>query len=640
MLWRVSWRFCRHGAKKLLPFLLLCALGLGLGPLASCSPAWWRAGHARTVHRSAAEVELLSHLAVLLMPEEPIAELFRDFPAQRSEAWGSGWLCPDIAAHGLLRKAGAGLFIEYDGHYRHCSAQGCKADERKTDALLRYAPPGSCVLRLVHAERCIKLSGHSAEIMVDTWRGGQQQKLAKVVRQTVRGLLTRFKHELRPDIWQRLHSVPTKGTESGARHASRFAKKALFTAGVETRKSAVQHFLETEANLTQQALNRVACTCPEIWGLSIRTRLKPTVAWLKDVGLGGAQVAKVIAVSPQVLGYSIEGNLKPTVAWLKDVGLGGAQVAKVIVAKPQVLGLSIDGNLKPTVAWLKDVGLGGAQVAKVIAVFPSVLGLSIDGNLKPTMAWLKDVGLGGAQVAKVIAASPQVLGYSIEGNLKPTVAWLKDVGLGGAQVAKVIAVFPSVLGLSIDGNLKPTVAWLKDVGLGGAQVAKVIAVSPQVLGYSIEGNLKPTMAWLKDVGLGGAQVAKVIAVSPQVLGYSIEGNLKPTVEWLKHVGLSHPQIVTIIARFPPLLGLSVQGNLSRKWLLLERFFSADEICAMIVYLPQLLSCSYARILHRCRVLRQAGCLSKLASVMTLTESKFSRRFADAISGIGILDSKE
>ena len=81
------------------------------------------------------------------------------------------------------------------------------------------------------------------------------------------------------------------------------------------------------------------------------------MAWLEDVGLSQAQVAKVIATMPSVLGYSIEANLKPTVAWLEDVGLSQPQVAKVIAAKPQVLGLSIEANLKPTVAWLEDVGL-------------------------------------------------------------------------------------------------------------------------------------------------------------------------------------------------------------------------------------------------------------------------------------------
>ena len=44
---------------------------------------------------SRAEAELLCQLAVLLMPDVPIAEAFRDFPVKKSEEWGSSRLSPD-----------------------------------------------------------------------------------------------------------------------------------------------------------------------------------------------------------------------------------------------------------------------------------------------------------------------------------------------------------------------------------------------------------------------------------------------------------------------------------------------------------------------------------------------------------------
>ena len=82
-------------------------------------PGWWNAGRARKRPGSVAEAELLSHLAVLLLPEEPIEELFRDFPAQHSETWGRKTLSPDLAVYGALQAKEAALFLEYDGHYRH-----------------------------------------------------------------------------------------------------------------------------------------------------------------------------------------------------------------------------------------------------------------------------------------------------------------------------------------------------------------------------------------------------------------------------------------------------------------------------------------------------------------------------------------
>ena len=633
-----------------------------LCPIASVAPAWWRAGRPREVHRSYAEVELLSHLAEMLMPEEPIAELFRDFPVKPSNSWRARWLCPDITLQGVLKQEGAALFIEYDGHPRHYEAQGLQRDERKTEALFKYAPPGSCVVRIGHAHRGMESTKHCIKMIVlDQWRAGHRKSLIEALRQVAVGIMSTLKHALRADARQHLRFFVDTQPCYMFPSAAEFVINAIFISNVEHKKAAVRKFLKEEIRFSAASMEDLAVRFPRLWGCNVKGNLKPTVAWLEDVGLNRQQVAKVIAGSPQVLGCSLEGNLKPTVAWLEDVGLSRQQVAKVIAGSPRVLGYSLEGNLKPTVAWLEDVGLNRKQVAKVIAGSPQVLGYSLEGNLKPTVAWLEDVGLNRKQVAKVIAGSPQVLGCSLEGNLKPTVAWLEDVGLSRQQVAKVIAGSPrvlgyslegnlkptvawlevvglnrkqvkviagspQVLGYSLEGNLKPTVAWLEDVGLNRKQVAKVIAGSPQVLGCSLEGNLKPTVAWLEDVGLSRQQVAKVIAGSPQVLGYSLEGNLKPTVAWLEDVGLSRQQVAKVIAGFPPLLGLSVEANLSRKHNLLQEPFSSAEICAMIIYLPSLLGYSAARLDHRLRALQNHKKLSKLPKVMTLTDARFAHRY--------------
>ena len=168
----------------------------------------------------------------------------------------------------------------------------------------------------------------------------------------------------------------------------------------------------------------------------------------------------MIARFPQVLGYSLEENLKPTVQWLRDLGLSKAEVAKVIARFPQVLSCSIDENLKPTVRWLRDLGLSKAEVAKVVGRHPPVLGYSIEENLKPTVRWLRDLGLSKAEVAKVIARFPQVLAYSLEENMKPTVRFLRDRGLSRGEISKVIVSWPPIVALSIENNLKPKVRQL------------------------------------------------------------------------------------------------------------------------------------------------------------------------------------
>ena len=203
-----------------------------------------------------------------------------------------------------------------------------------------------------------------------------------------------------------------------------------------------------------------------------------------------------------------------------------------------------------------------------------------------------------------------------------------DLGISKCSLNDVADRCPRIWGVSIEGNLKPTVEWLKELGLSREQVAKVVARQPQVLGCSIEDNLKPTVEWLKELGLSREQVAKVVAGFPSVLGCSIEDNLKPTVDWLKELGLSRAQVAKIVARFPQVLSYSIASNLSRKRLLLNRFFSREEVRDMVLHHPPLLGYSYVRLHFRLQELRRHGCLAKLSCVMSLTDVGFAQRFLD------------
>ena len=416
------------------------------------------------------------------MPQEAIGELFRDFPVQKTDMWGSRWLCPDITAIGVLKKKHAALFVEYDGCFRHSELQAQQQDERKTAALLHYAPPGSCVLRIGHWNRGGSMTNHSSQEVVDVWRAGHEPSLMKVLQQTIRALLRRFEHLLQEDVFERLRSFEIAQPKQDFLKATTFAREAVLTRHVETKRCKMQEFLESKLQFSTSRIEALACKFPAIWGVNIDSCLRPTVAWLEDVGLSQEEVANVIARFPQVLGLSIEPNLKPTAAWLEDVGLSRQQVAKVVAGFPQVLGCSIDDNLNPTVAWLEHVGLSRQQVAKVVAGFPQVLSCSIDDNLKPTVAWLEDVGLRRQQVAKVIAGFPQVLGCSIDDNLKPTVAWLEDVGLSRDEVAKVVACFPQVLGCSIENNLRHKLLLLQQF-FCNQDIRFMIVCRPSMLGH-------------------------------------------------------------------------------------------------------------------------------------------------------------
>ncbi|CAE7201778.1 unnamed protein product [Symbiodinium sp. CCMP2456] len=610
----ISWSLC---------FLALTFL---LGS-AACGPPWWRKGRPRKRHRSFAEVELLSRLAELLMPRLPIGELFRDFTVKPSPAWDSRSLSPGIAVFGVLQNDGAALFVDYDGSHQGSDGPGCNSTKQhKTKALLRYAPEGSCVLRIGHATGNCRRQEHSADAIVNTWRDGHEPSLMKAVSQSVWALLSSCDIALREDVSQRLHTFQVTEPKPRFNEARKFASKAVLVGDVENKEAQVFAFLREHLRFSEAQIQALVDKFPKILRISIDDKLKPTVSCFEDLGLSGQQVTKVLLGHPQVLRFNIEANLKPTVAWFQSVGLSREQVAKVVASSPFVLGCSIEEKLKPTVKWLEDAGLCRKQVCKAVAGFPGLLGLSVKSNLKPKVAWLRDLGLSRQQLTKVVANFPQLLGLSIGAKLKATEAWLWGVGLSREQVAKVVACSPSVLGYSLEANLKPKVAWLGEVGLNREQVVKVVAGFPPVLACSIEAKLKPTVAWLRDTGLSREQVAKVIGRLPQVFGYSIDAKLKPAVLWLREVGLTQLQVAGVIATFPHVLSLSMQNNLSPKHLFLLEHFTRDELRDIIRRLPALLGYSFARLRHRLQVLQKHDVVSRLTAVMTWTDSRFAERF--------------
>ncbi|CAE7267694.1 Mterfd1, partial [Symbiodinium pilosum] len=83
----------------------------------------------------------------------------------------------DLAAHGVLRKGNAALFVEYDGYYRHLEPAGLVGDMRKTEALLRFAPAGSVVVRIAHEQR--DWEEKSVDVVVDCWPTGHGPSVLK-----------------------------------------------------------------------------------------------------------------------------------------------------------------------------------------------------------------------------------------------------------------------------------------------------------------------------------------------------------------------------------------------------------------------------------------------------------------------------
>ena len=582
-------------------------------------PKWWQKGWARGRVDSVAEAELLSQLAVILMPSSDIGELFRSFPSP--EGWGGQALEPDLAAFGILKEKDAALFVEYDGFWRHQEKEGIAMDKKKNAALLEYAPNGSYVVRISHTKRK-SLKGNVLRVKVDTWSQRKVGSLSGALKGALIQMLTGLKEVVRPSIVKRLQGGLQESWSLSA-SGKEFAKEAAAKLGRNNSRE-VANFLKVEG------FSAVDIEVMKLgtWfrGPSIEEFLKPKLRWLLDLGLTRAQISKLIATDPTVLHCRVEQKLQPAVQWLLDLGLMKNQIAKAVAAFPKILGLSIKQNLQPTVQWLLGLGLAKSQVAKAVASFPHIVGYSLDQNLKPTMQWLLDLGLTKSQAVKAVASRPQIFGYSLDQNLKPTMRWFLDLGLTKGQVAKVVASFPHILGYSLDQNITPTVQWLLDLGLPKSKVARAVANYPQILGLSIEQNLKPTVQWLLDLGLDKTQVAKAVGSHAAILSLSIEENLKPKARWLLEIGLSKRQLAHAVASSPTTLSLSLEKNIEKKSKLILSCLTREDLVRQLASSLHIFNYKYKRLEERLTTLALQNKTSRLGSAMTLSDENFARRY--------------
>lgn len=197
------------------------ALALALAALgaAFAAPAWWRRSQVLREVKSKSELELMAQLAVLLMPEKPIEELFRSFPAPRS--WSREELLPDLASYGALQDKDAALFIEYDGHPAHERGYGDRTDRRKNRALLDVAPEGSVVVRIGHAQRK-DMGPQVLYVQVPTWQRDEDKSLTQILSKICNALLT-LREQLAPDTSLRLmrHLMENSLNVTAAAYAER-----------------------------------------------------------------------------------------------------------------------------------------------------------------------------------------------------------------------------------------------------------------------------------------------------------------------------------------------------------------------------------------------------------------------------------
>ena len=596
--------------KKSASLGLLCLVALFSPSAHVPPPRWWQGGWRRQHVGSAAQVELLSQVAAVLMPKTPIAELFRSFPSPNG--WGEEPLEPDLTAYGVLRDLDAALFVLYD------ESNEKREDLRgESEALLAYGPAGSYVLHISHL-KSQPVKGNLLYVQVSNWVPSGKLMLSKVLTDLWIQICDGLGKVISADVLERLQlqgqtspMIMPKDTDfikiaATLRKIQSFGKNSTYLA---------------EDGFSQASIDRMQ-KCMDLIGLSTEMRLQSRIQQLLDMGQSKCEIAEGMMTSSPSLGHNMQQLLNRTTQWLLKEGLVEEQVDMAIRTFPRILTCKTRQNWKQTVQWLLELGLTKRQVARALEAFPKIDQASTTSNFAPTVQWLLDLGFTRKQLLKTITVSPAILNCCPERDLKPKVFFLLDLGLTECQIVKAIAAWPKFISLHGVENMNATVQWLFGLGLSQPQAVKAISTCPQILTRSVEENLQPKVRWLFDLGLARHDVAQVILRFPKALSCSIEKNLQPKVQWLLQLGVQKPQLPKILVSFPALLSYSISTNLNIKLPVLQSLLGVSGLADLIARRPTVLGYSYERLSSRAKVLSELNETSKLAWTMDLPEDQF------------------
>ena len=153
--------------------------------------------------------------------------------------------------------------------------------------------------------------------------------------------------------------------------------------------------------------------------------------------------SQMLARNPTLVTCGGGPRMASRVAFLEELGLSRAQVAKAAYRYPHVYSASIENRLRVNADFLRsELALSDAELAGLVASFPNVLGLKVAGNLAEKLGALR-AALGADDTEEalrtLVLRSPALLGYSLSGRIAPRLATLRELGLAPGAISTVVS---------------------------------------------------------------------------------------------------------------------------------------------------------------------------------------------------------
>lgn len=265
---------------------------------------------------------------------------------------------------------------------------------------------------------------------------------------------------------------------------------------------------------------------------SIKKDFDLVVDFLKKTGLNQSQIKSLVSVTPQVLLSKVDKTLKPKLQIMRDIGLSGSDLVKVVMNYRNFFVLGLENHLKHHVDYLRTVLGSDEKVALALKRYGMLLDKRAPQRLASTVSLLRKVGFSDENVVRFIMRNPK---RSLV--IKP--GWIEDIlhrvenDLGIPRESRMFFYGVEALASVSKSTMEMKFDNLRSFGWSDEQILRLIRKLPFILNLSVSKVGAALDYYTKELRWS----ADYLASRPLFFSLDLERRVKPRARVLETLNM-------------------------------------------------------------------------------------------------------
>ncbi|KAL5739939.1 hypothetical protein ACOSP7_028829 [Xanthoceras sorbifolium] len=174
--------------------------------------------------------------------------------------------------------------------------------------------------------------------------------------------------------------------------------------------------------------------------------IQSTVNLIASINFTTLEFRRIVSMCPEVLTSRASDVLPVFTFLLREAGVNGSDLKRVINRRPRLLVCSVKTRLRPTLNFLQSIGI--AEVNK----HTYLLSCSVEDKLIPRIEYFKNIGFSHKETTNMFRRFPQLFNYSVKDNYEPKLNYfVMEMG----RDLKELKEFPQYFSFSLENRIKP-----------------------------------------------------------------------------------------------------------------------------------------------------------------------------------------